>query len=415
VTEVQGLSRCIASLTSGDVGGIRTGDLFEISRWAVPNAAILRLYIAPDNLGRTEMGTAMREIEKIRGSGKVHWVEDPTLESASHVLSWDGTGWKVTNSDGLEVKLGADLSQERVLAAMGTGKGDRKLFANPPPPKSLRDGIRLGRGTPNDAIDVLQTPEGADYYLVGRWDGHQTQYAWVLPRVTQRDKDSLSIPLPIRSDWFTVDDSEKSIRDAASSLTTNALRLGKLRAWLSLDMPPDEGTFPYKLSLKNVASGDLKTAGTVFDRERYSLVLRARPEQVKNGVDPRYVYVFVIDSYGNTTLLFPPRTGGNLENRVPFNTDGIPPAEIPLGTTRFGISKPFGVDTYVLLTSQEAIPNPVDIESRGIRTRGEARGNTTALSKFLFNVGSATRGVESPTPVNWSVNRLMIRSADKGH
>ncbi len=47
------------------------------------------------------------------------------------------------------------------------------------------------------------------------------------------------------------------------------------------------------------------TAETVKEGEQFRFMLRASEDSLKRGVEKRYVYVFVMDSFGNSTLLFP--------------------------------------------------------------------------------------------------------------
>jgi hypothetical protein len=137
-------------------------------------------------------------------------------------------------------------------------------------------------------------------------------------------------------------------------------------------------------------------------------VLQAEEAALKRGVEKRYVYVFSLDSFGNSTLLFPLKAQGVVENRVPIDTP--PPAEIPLGT-RFEIGPPFGVDTYILLTTREPISEPEVLEYQGIRTRGKEP--ETPLGRLLYRIGSETRGQKLLTPVDWSIAALSLKSMPK--
>ena len=77
---------------------------------------------------------------------------------------------------------------------------------------------------------------------------------------------------------------------------------------------------------------------------------------------------------------------------------------------------PFGVDTYVLLSTAQPIPDPAVLEFNGVRTRG-ANGNGAArnpLTRLLTHIGSSTRGVSAEAPADWSIERLSLRSVGAG-
>jgi hypothetical protein len=168
--------------------------------------------------------------------------------------------------------------------------------------------------------------------------------------------------------------------------------------------------FPYRFALRDSETGETRTDGAVKAGEVYGLVLCARPEELERGVERRYVYVFAIDSFGDSTLLFPTASGGNVENRVPYDASGEGgfPAEIALGKPRlFKVGPPFGVDTYILLSTVQAIPDPTVLEFGGVRKRGRGLESASPLARLFATVGSARRGVvEAPPP------RLVYRPAD---
>jgi hypothetical protein len=157
------------------------------------------------------------------------------------------------------------------------------------------------------------------------------------------------------------------------------------------------------------------TTGTVVEDQQFQLVLRANEEALARGVAQRYVYVFSIDSNGRSTLLFPDPNRGNTENRLPYKDEAgriQKVTEIPLSTgMRIKITPPFGIDTYVLLTSQDPIPDPLVLQQEGVRTRGTEPENP--LSRLLSAIGSETRGVQLATPVNWSIASFSLRSAPR--
>jgi hypothetical protein len=154
--------------------------------------------------------------------------------------------------------------------------------------------------------------------------------------------------------------------------------------------------------------------GKLVGDQSYGLVLQLDKALQGPKLQRRYVYVFSIDRNGNTRLLFPRRSYGNVENNFPGGSMNNPettvPDEIPLGPSKlFQVKAPYGTETYVALTSEEAIPHPEVLEADGIRTRGQA--GTQPLERLVSDLGNGTRGSSSyHIQYNWSLERLVLRS-----
>jgi len=419
VTEALGLSRCTAKVIRGNIKAIKPGDLFELDRWAAPSEANLRVWMPPA-LGYLELSRMAQEMATLRESDRIQWIDDPTKETPTHIMSWELSGWKLRRSTGEAIEnLGKSPTAKMVLARLASeAPGKAKLFIHFPPPIELVEELQLGLGTTNNSVAVTSSPEQANYQLGGRVQGKEIEYAWVLPGVIGEDAEKRSLPLPVRTDWINFIGNPHPFQFLARKLEDYALRIGKVKAWLQINPPPDQGIFPYRLALKNTNTGNIRNTGaTVFDRESYGLVLQADEAKLKPWVDKRFVYVFAIDNNGNSQLLFPQRDAGSVGNRVPYDTAGqekYPPSEIQLGGARlFVIGPPFGVDAYILLASEEPIPNPRVLAFEGVKTRGGSKEDETPLTKLLHDVGSATRGTYPPAPTNWSIQRSLIKSAPK--
>jgi len=133
-------------------------------------------------------------------------------------------------------------------------------------------------------------------------------------------------------------------------------RIHPLLSMISPDTPP------YRLAVRDERTQHLVDDATVVGARVYSIVLRAS----QPSPSPRYYYVFVVDSRGDSHLVFP-RTG-SVENRFPIRDQTS--TDIALGDpSAFRISRPYGSDTYVLLSTEEALPNPSILEWDGVRAR----------------------------------------------
>lgn len=128
--------------------------------------------------------------------------------------------------------------------------------------------------------------------------------------------------------------------------------------WFSLTSPPG----PYRLAVRDERTKQLVEDGTVAGNRTYSIVLRQ--SQVPDG--KRYYYVVVVDSRGHSHLIYPKT--GSVENRFPIEDQA--PAEIALGDpSAFRVVRPYGLDTYFLLSTEEPLPDPSILERDDARAR----------------------------------------------
>jgi hypothetical protein len=275
-----------------------------------------------------------------------------------------------------------------------------------PPSSDLR--LPLGPGTAYESIVPESDRAAAQYILYGRATESGISYAWVLPNLTEKDiaKSDPPTAMPLRSEWVAAN--EKT----PGQLTESAASLARVRAWLSLPSPPANLQFPYRLTLRNVAAGQPLHSGDMVGGQQFKLWMEA-PEPAAAPVQKCWVYVFEMDREGKATLLFPAKGEGNVSNRLPL-TDNIAGAAFSLTTAPWDIrvSAPFGADTFFLLVSEEALPNPDVLDFAAVYS-GARGGNSSPLGRLLRNVGSGTRGEPGPVPLNWFLERQTFRSVPK--
>jgi hypothetical protein len=402
ISSVQGINKSTAKVTAGRLRSIRPSDLFEIDKWTLPAEALLRIWIpASGALSQGAFEHTLQQLNALKTAMESFWVEDPTVVSPTHVLFWDGKEWNLKY--GLKaVSIGVELNPGKVkdLVASTASGAEVKLFAYIPPTEELENAARRVCAEAKGGVKLLSDPNQAHYVLAGRFAEGGVEYAWIMPNKTNEDADNSA--MPIRTDWMHLGDGTGDLLEGW------LLRLQKIRGWLTLDGPSEDEPFPYTLALKKTDGGDLKSGGVVTGGEKYNLVLRARKEDLMHGIPPRYFYVFLIDSYGASNLLFP--KGGNIRNRLPIvgRDSTYAPPEVVLPGTPIEIDAPYGVDTYFLLTSEEAI-DPYVLSFPGVR-RGEMRGSASPLSSLLWKIGSGTRGAHQPVPLNWSIRRIQFLS-----
>ena len=76
----------------------------------------------------------------------------------------------------------------------------------------------------------------------------------------------------------------------------------------------------------------------------------------------------------------------------------------------YTLGEPFGVDTLILLSTEQPLPDPFALNFDGVASRG-ARGATSPLEKLLSQSSAGTRGVIEPAPTNRGISLSTVHSA----
>ena len=411
VTAVKGLNSSEAMVIAGNAATLKQGDLFALDRWAAPERADLKVWIPPA-VSPNDLARAAQEVMALGKSARVDLIGDPTEKTPACVVQYEESGWKALFTDGRTEALGLAAGLSTFASALVTRA---QVFVNLPPSTDLRQAIKLGPGTARQAIEVTRSPHEANYILAGRVNGTQVEYAWVRPGAASDNKDQGSSPLPVRTEWTAA---AADAAAAASKLEEQAVTLSRIRGWLEIQAATSQ-SFPYALALRKTGTEQIIRQGEVQEGVKYDLVLVADEtalkwlQEDKQRVKQRRVYVFAIDSHGNSALLY--NRQGDVENLYPFEPDQLPlqqPRVIRLGESGLiSMAPPFGLDTYILLTSEERIPDPYILEFEGVLTRG--KGSDTPLAKLLQGIGTASRAPRSEVPLNWSIDRIYLRSVGK--
>jgi hypothetical protein len=436
VTKSMGLAEAAAKASPAGAA-VAVGDRFEVTKWAAPEEPNLKVYVSPPAAIET-IRQAKEQLAPLRDDPSVHWVDDPTVESPSDVLRWSSDRWLLDHI-GSSVKtfeLGPSLTAAAVKKALPNGA---RFFALLPPTAAISAAIGLGEGTRYPGIARLKgaDSQSADYRLYGRLTGAGVQYAWLEAdadlgsRETTRASTpsgakpkggaiaAAASPLPNRTDWF-----DGQAEDVGATLTEYAVRIGKVRAWLTLSGRPGQTAFPYSMVLRKPGSTANVHAPVLYGGEQYKLFLQLDPSYKATTTTRRWVYVFAISQQGKGTLLFPRLDSGNEGNHLPrAEKDERPTAPaaplIALLDQPYDmeISEPWGTDTYIIVSTKEAIPNPGIFDFDGVQsTRGaQMRGDSgSPLQDLLDATGNSTRGaMAAKAPSEWSIERITFQSAKK--
>ena len=379
ITAVHGLSNSEGRISAGPP--LRAGALLEITGWAAPQGRPLRVWISHGD----PVALAERLYARATRRG-IRWITDPVETTPTYLLRRGREQWELLAPNGRMERIGSN--PDDAIARIPSGAS---LFVQLPAPLSLVKRLALGPGTRREGIAPVARAEDADYILTGRYANRNISYAWVRPNVRRADLQTSGLPL--RSVW---------VSDPAS-LAEAVLRLRRVHGWQTLESPPGS-RFPYRLALRG-DDGQFAT-GTIRGGKTYDLMLRAGDRASANAT-PRYVYAFVIDSDGNSILLYPGGAKGSVENRHP----ATPPApQILLGAgSSLEIIPPYGIDTYFLLTTDEPLPNPWILQWDGARGSNPAQA-TSPLERLIALTGSPRRSVRVVTPSTWSLERIVFQA-----
>jgi hypothetical protein len=380
VTTLLSLGRCEARVPAA--AHVRSGMLLELTGWAAPPPRPLRVAI-PRSDG--DVAVFARRAAAVAAQRGLVWINDPTVRTPEHVLRRAGARWEILDASGRASAFASDAEALRALARL-----DGSVFIQLPASETLAAQI-AGPAV----IEVVANAEEADYILAGRFTGHRVEYAWVRPNARRGDRRASGLPL--RTTWTT------DASDAALILRERALRLHKIEAWTLLESPPD-GRWPYQLALRGEHDRQLVSdGGRVMGNETYTLELRGAPRIAER----RHVYVFTIDSYGQSALIFP--VSGSVENHFPLAGAAAPLIAL---AAKFKIAPPYGVDTYFLLTTDGPLADPSILQWDGVR--GPMPQTKTALERLLALTGSTERAGHVVTPATWSIERIVIESVRPG-
>jgi hypothetical protein len=390
VTALRGISECEARLQSPGAMP-RPGALLEVAAWAAPPVRPLRVWIPRAAHGMKDIAAMGRSLAGEAKQHGVQWTTDPIDATPAHVLRWSGKEWELFSGGEVE-RIGTNTAAIAAVSRLSPGE---TLFVQFPVPVALIDALAV------DGVEKAARPEEADYVLVGRFTGRHLSFAWLRPSVKTSDRRKTGLPL--RTAWVAERRNKKRLRDTAPFLREALLRLRKIHGWLLLESPPGD-RFPYQLAARRARDGTLARADAIIGDEKYELVLRVISLPLPAKIPKRYIYAFVIDSSGKSTLLFPPPGSGSVENH--FQPSGAD-TEIALGEeSAFEASAPYGVDTYFLLTTEEPLPDPSILEWDGVR----AVKPQTPLETLLMQTSAGTRSISIATPSRWSIAKTIYES-----
>jgi Caspase domain len=380
VTSLIGAGRATARIasTNRSRGDLRRGTLLEVRMWAAPPLRKMRLWIplAPSSIVATA-----RDIATAAAARGTHFIDDPTDGTPDEVIRWRRDAWETISAGRSALTLFVQVPATPIIA-------------------SAADGI--------DGIELVESPETADYILTGRLTPAGIEYAWVRPCTIRED--GKRTPMPLRTAWMAAANEEVTVLALRDAL----LRLIRIRNWHELTSPAGNGSH-YGLAIRDARDGALVENGPLVGEREYKIVLRLRGPRPATPLYARYVYVFAIDSNGRGILLFPRSERGSVENRFPLTESASqpvddPPAEIALGDrpSSFIVLPPYGMDSYFLLSTDTPLSGASCLEWDGVRTPSPTA--RTPLEMLLAQPGGSRGGEPIRTSSSWSIEKIVFES-----
>ncbi len=400
-----GLDQCQAKVVEGSPAAIKSGDFFEIHRWAAPPETRMKVWMPACNLEPADILHIAKEARAgVEHSDAIQWVDDPTRVNPTHIMSCHDNHWQITSADGAITSLGDRPSSRNILQVLRAhrtpGAAKPRFFLRLPLDRHTQKQIEARLAYFKAAIEITASNHNAHYILTGRFNDNHIEYSWLLPNQTAHPIHR-SI-LPIHTAWQSAVSFE--------TLCSHLLRLVKIRAWHQLPSPPDNGQFPYSLILKNINTKKLAANRPLIEGETFELALQVNGKPPEKSVFSRYIYIFAIDNQGTGTLLFPAKKRMNSENHFPPR-DRQRQKIITLGIeSGFRVKPPFGTDTFFLLSTKQAVSNPEVLDFSGVYRDFQIPEHFSPLERLLFGLGSGARKRLETTPISWSIQRLSVQT-----
>lgn len=419
ITQVTGPSQSLAAIVRGSAADFPSGTLLQVVRWLPPDEPNLVVRTGPPGPPLAELLRVNQALLPLHKSARLRWLTDPTQAPSFHLLRWSGQEWVLQRpgSPAL-IGLGAVPGAASVLRSLLLPPSGRPaLFVDFPAPAELGPQLELGSTSKNTAIALAREGEAADYRLIGSADQTGLGYRWLRPN----QDGSTPSRLPVLTERVPISGSGVEAAQAGRHLTELALRLGRLRAWLKL-APPAQARFPFHLSLVRRGEAPKKAVPPrtepiredfteVHQGERFAAVLQLDPEIARRADGSTwYVYLFLIDSTGESRLLFPYREFCSNDQAV-FKWspgDAKPSYELNDGRYVVEVAPPAAVDTYVLLASATSIPDPCILESVAVNGKKRERPRDP-LAELFSELGSGAHSrSENTVPLTWTLQRLSV-------
>ncbi|MGA2753379.1 MAG: caspase family protein [Terracidiphilus sp.] len=407
ITGLDGLARSSAEIVSPAGAKVAPGDLFELSKWIPADNPPLLVWLWPSNLTEDQIDAAAAQVQ----ASEAALVSDPAEQQWTHVLSWDGANWTLQQAgSATSINLGAPLTADAVKKNLPPGA---KLWVNLPPSQELA--AKVKPASSDSAVQAASSMSVAHYALTGVVTANGPAYAWYhkselaagppSPNAAPHSPGcSATSQYPVRTDWVPVA-SASAIDAAGDKLNHYSSLLAKVHGWLELANSPADASSDeyYSLALlPSNATSPLPANQTTHQGDQLKMALASQDRII----DHRWVYVLDIDCHGQGTVLYPRDYS---ENQFPNDSENGRQFVLP-GAPVLRIGPPYGVDTLIMLSTEQPLADPYVLNFEGVASRG-TRGVASPLEKLLNQTSGGTRGFSGEVPTNWGIGLMTVHSA----
>jgi hypothetical protein len=403
VTKVLGINQSEAVVINGKAAKIKSGELFEVTNWVSSKAPLLKIYVPASNATYEEVQRQAAVNAQLKNSAAVKWINtfdnnepDVFIQTANNKVF--ANVFTATGNIQQELK-------EFNTAAIEKLANGKPVFVNLMAPVQLRTALQT-KFRDYKTIQLVNNPAEAHYQLYGTVDDNN-RLAYGLIRLDLSLRDSLaSMPLFTKTIPLS-GNSAQAFAAVSDEIFETALKLSKIRGWLTLAPPQNAGFFPYHITLRNTITKKAVDSSGVKIGEPLELVIKADDNYMAKIIRQKYIYAFTIDAKGKMQLLYPEASGGSSENKFPFYKDGQPLKGIILRDDMVA-SDPVGTDNFFVIASDQQIPGYHQIfNQEGVR--GGPGGVNHPLSDLLqMGNESKARSIDTKTPADWTLLRCSV-------
>lgn len=409
IASLDGIARSSAQIVSPAGAKVAAGDVFEMTKWIPADNPALGIWMWPANLSQADILAAAAQVQ---ASGAA-LVSDPAEQQWTYVLNWDGSHWMLQQASAASpVNLGAPLTAQAIKQNLPAGA---KLWVNLPPSKELA--AKLTPASSDSAVQLAANMNTALYALTGVVTANGPAYAWYHKSELAAGPPSPNAPAhspgcsatsqyPVRTDWVSFASAD-AVDTGGTKLNSYVSLLAKVHGWLELaDSPADASTDNYfsLALLPSTSTSAVATDQPVHQGDLLKMALQSSDRVVER----RWVYVLDIDCHGQGRVLYPKNYA---ENQFPNDADNGRQIVLP-GAPTLRIGPPYGVDTMILLSTAQPLPDPSALNFEGVASRG-ARGVGSPLEKLLNQTSGGTRGFSGEVPTNWGIGLMTVHSVPK--
>jgi len=409
ISGLDGIARSSAQVVSPAGAKVAAGDVFELTKWIPADTPALKVWMWPPSLSESDILAAVAQVQTSGAS----LVTDPAEQQWTHVINWDGSHWALQQAGSASpVILGTTLTAAAIKQNLPAGA---KLWVNLPPSKELA--AKLAPSGTESAVQPADNLTNALYALTGVLTPNGPAYAWYhkselaagppsLKAVPHSPGCSATSQYPVRTDWVAISGAD-AIDAGGTKLSNYVAMLAKVHGWLELaDSPADASTSDFfSLALIPSTGSDPLPADQAAHQGD---VLKMALMSTDRVVERRWVYVLDIDCHGQGTVLYPHNYA---ENQFPNDADNGRQIILP-GAPTLRIGPPYGVDTLILLSTAQPLPDPYALNFEGVASRG-TRGVASPLEKLLNQTSGGTRGFSGEVPTNWGIGLMTVHSVPK--